>query len=219
MSAVRNACAGPFGVFYSFWIERERLARVVGRALWGIDVRPFYASMEAIRALPDGATVLDVPCGSGVALRALEPGRRVRWVAVDLDDDMLARCRRRVRERGLDPTQVELVYGDMLALPLPDASADLCLAYSGLHMVGDPAAALAECVRCLKPAGALIGSTFLAEGSRRQRMLLGHGERSGRTGPLWSAAELRAQLATAGVEDVSLAPERGLAVFRGRRAA
>jgi len=218
MNEVRNACAGPFGTFYSFWIERERLSRVVGRALWGIDTRPLYASMAAIGRLPDGATVLDVPCGSGVALRGLRRDQRVRWIAVDLDADMLARCRARVRERGLDPDRVELLAADMQALPLPDAAADLCLAYSGLHMVADPAAALREVVRCLKPGGELIGSNFLAAGSRRQRLLLGHGERTGRNGPLWSAGELRAQLVAAGVADVEVAPERGLAIFRGRRA-
>lgn len=217
MSEVRNACAGPFGAFYSFWIERERLSHVVGRALWGIDTRPLYASMAAIGRLPDGATVLDVPCGSGVALRALRPEQRVRWIAVDLDARMLERCAQRVRERGLDPARVELLAADMQALPLPAASADLALAYSGLHMVADPAAALAEVVRCLKPGGELIGSNFLAEGSCRQRLALGHGERTGRNGPLWSADELRARLAAAGVEDVSVAPERGFAVFRGRR--
>jgi len=222
MSEVRNACAGPFGVFYSFWIERERLARVVGRVLWGIDTGPLYASMAAVGRLPDGATVLDVPCGSGVALRALRPHQRVRWIAVDLDADMLARCARRAHARGLDAAggaaaRVELLAADMQALPLPDATADLCLAYSGLHMVGDPAAALRELVRCTKPGGELIGSSFLAAGSRRQRLLLGHGERTGRNGPLWSAGELRAQLAAAGVEQVTVAPARGFAVFRGRR--
>jgi SAM-dependent methyltransferase len=215
MPAVRNAGAGPFGAFYSFWIERQRLSRVVGRALWGIDTRPLYASMAAIAQLPDGATVLDVPCGSGVALRALAPERRIRWIAVDLDTDMLARCERNVRERGLHG--VELVEADMLALPFADASADMCLSYSGLHMVGEPERALAEIVRCLKPGCELIGSTFLAEGSRRQRLLLGHGERTGQNGPLWSGAELRRRLAEAGVEDVSVAPERGFAIFRGRR--
>ncbi len=217
MSEVANVCAGPFGAFYDFYIERPRLAQAIGRAVWGIDLAPLYASMDAIRALPDGATVLDVPCGGGVALRALAPGRRVRWIAVDLDAKMLDRCAQRVRERGLDPASVELVQADMQALPFPDATADLCLGYSGLHMVADPARALSELVRCLKPGSDLVGSTFLAEGARRQRLLLGHGERTGQNGPLWPGAELRAQLAAAGVEDVAIAPERGFAVFRGRR--
>ena len=217
MPEVTNVCAGPFGVFYDFYIERPRLAQLVGRAAWGADIAPLYRSMGAIAALPDGATVLDVPCGGGVALRALRPGQQVRWIAVDVEPKMLARCERRARERGLRDGSFEPLEADMRALPLPDATADLCLAYSGLHMVGEPEAAVAEIVRCLKPGGELCGATFVAEGSRRQRLLLGHGVRTGQNGPLVSVRELRAMLADAGVAELEIAPERGLAIFRGRR--
>lgn len=214
MTEVTNVCAGPFGRFYDVYIERPWLAQLVGRLVWGIDVAPLYRSMAAIAELPDGATVLDVPCGGGVALRALRPGQRVRWIAVDIEPAMLARCERRARERGVD---VELVQADMRALPLPDGCADLVLAYSGLHMVGEPQRAVSELMRCLKPGGELVGSTFLAEGARRQRALLGHGERTGQNGTLVPAAELRAWLEDAGIADVEIAPDRGFAIFRGRR--
>jgi SAM-dependent methyltransferase len=218
MSETANICAGPFGAFYDFYIERPWLAQAIGRTAWGIDVAPLYASMTAIAELPDGATVLDAPCGGGVALRALRPGQRVRWIAVDIEPAMLARFERRARERGLDAAAVELVEADLRALPLADASADLCLSYSGLHMVDEPQAAIAELVRCLKPGGALVGATFLLDGSRRQRLLLGHGVRSDRNGPLCTAAELRGWLQQAGVVDVAVAPEHGFAIFGGRRA-
>jgi SAM-dependent methyltransferase len=219
MPEVTNVCAGPFGAFYDFYIERPWLARAIGRTVWGVDLAPLYASMDAIGRLPDGATIVDAPCGGGVALRGLRPGQHVRWVAVDIDAAMLDRFARRVRERSLgERLAVELVEADMRALPLADGSADLCLSYSGLHMVSDPAAAVAEIVRCLKPGGQLIGSTFLADGARRQRLLLGHGERSGGNGALGTRDELHGWLSTAGLHDVAVAPERGFAVFSGRRA-
>jgi SAM-dependent methyltransferase len=214
-----NVCAGPFGAFYDFYIERPWLAQAIGRLVWGIDVAPMYASMRAVGELAEGATVIDAPCGGGVALRALRPGQRVRWIAVDIEAAMLARCERRASERGVDAGTLELVEADMRALPLPDAGADLCLSYSGLHMVAEPDVALAEIVRCLKPGGELIGSTFLSEGSRRQRLLLGHGVRTGQNGSLCSTAELRGWLRDAGVEQIEVGPERGFAVFRGRRRA
>jgi ubiquinone/menaquinone biosynthesis C-methylase UbiE len=44
---------------------------------------------------------------------------------------MLNRVRRRTSNRGLDP--IETVQADMAALPVSDATADLCrLCYSGL---------------------------------------------------------------------------------------
>jgi len=215
MAEVTNVCAGPFGRFYDFYIERPPVAQLIGRLVWGVDLAPLYRSMAAIAALPDGATVLDVPCGGGVALRGLRPGQQVRWIAVDVEPAMLARCERRARERGV---AVELLQADMRALPLPDATADLALAYSGLHMVGEPRTAVAELARCLAPGGELLGSTFLADGARRQRALLGHGARTGQNGVLVPAAELRGWLEDAGLADVEIAPERGFAIFRGRRA-
>jgi SAM-dependent methyltransferase len=217
MPEITNVCAGPFGAFYDVYIERPWLAQLIGRAAWGADIAPLYRSMAAIAALPDGATVLDVPCGGGVALRALRPGQQVRWIAVDIEPKMLARCERRGRERGLRDGVLELVEADMRALPVPDATADVCLAYSGLHMVGEPQPAVAELVRCLKPGGELLGATFVAEGSRRQKLLLGHGVRTGQNGPLVAARELRAMLEDAGIAELEIAPERGLAIFRGRR--
>lgn len=215
MPEVTNVCAGPFGAFYDIYIERPWLAQLVGRAAWGVDIAPLYRSMATVAALPDDATVLDVPCGGGVALHALRHGQRVRWIAVDVEPKMLARCER--RERGLRDGAIELVEADMRALPLPDACADLCLAYSGLHMVGEPDAAVAEIVRCLKPGGELRGATFVAEGSRRQKLLLGHGVRTGQNGPLIAAGELRGMLEDAGIADVEISPEHGFAIFRGRR--
>jgi SAM-dependent methyltransferase len=218
VSEITNVCAGPFGAVYDVYIERPWLAQLVGRAAWGIDIAPLYRSIDTVGELPDDATVLDVPCGGGVALRGLRPRQRVRWIAVDVEPKMLARCARRARERGLADGAVELLQADMRALPLPDATADVCLAYSGLHMVDEPRAAVTELVRCLKPGGVLRGATFVAEGSRRQRLLLGHGVRTGQNGPLLPARELRALLEGAGVGDVEITPERGLALFRGHRA-
>jgi ubiquinone/menaquinone biosynthesis C-methylase UbiE len=216
---VKNICAGPFGVVYDFYIERPWLAQLIGRAAWGVDIAPLYRSMAAIAELPEGATVLDVPCGGGVAVRAVRPGQQVRWIAVDVEPKMLARFERRAHARGLADGAVELLEADMRALPLPDGCADVCLAYSGLHMVEGAGQAVAELARCLKPGGELRGATFVAEGSRRQRLLLGHGVRSGQNGPLIAAAELRRMLVDAGIADVEIAPERGFAIFRGRRAA
>jgi SAM-dependent methyltransferase len=216
MPEVSNVCAGPFGALYHFYIERPRLAQAIGRAVWGVDLAPLYASMAAIGRLPDGATVLDVPCGGGVALRALRPGQRVRWIAVDIDETMLERFAQRARERS-PGAEVELVRADMRELPIEDASADLCLAYSGLHMVADPQAAIAEIVRCLKPDSELIGSTFLAEGSRRQRRLLQHGQSSGINGVCPPSEDLRGWLVEAGIAAPTIEPDRGFAVFAGRR--
>jgi SAM-dependent methyltransferase len=207
----RNICAGPFGAVYDYYIERPWLARLVLGLMWGVDPRPFYRSLAAVGEVPEGATILDVPCGGGVALRGLRPDQHVCWIGVDVEPAMLHRVRRRAAR--LPSVRTRLIEGDMTALALEDRAADLCLSYGGLHCVPNPEAALAEMTRCLRPGGRLVGSTFLAEGSRRQRLLLRIDD-FGRTG---TADDLRRWLRECGLTDVSVDREDGLVVFSARR--
>lgn len=205
-----NVCAGPFGSFYDFYIERPRLMRLLGRAVWGIDASSLYTSMEAIGRAAPGSTIVDVPCGGGVAFRALSPGQDVRYIAADLCPKMLGRAERRARKRSLD--QVETVAADMCALPFADAEVDLFLSYSGLHMVADPEGAVREIARCLKPGGELVGTTFFADGSRRARALFALGARKGHALPP-RREDLRRWLGSAGLTDVEIGPQPGFAAF------
>lgn len=217
MPAVENACAGPFGALYDFWIERERVARVVGALLWGIDPRPMFASMRAaIAGAPDDSTILDAPCGGGVAFRALHPDRRLRYLALDLDDAMLARARRRAAALRLP--QIEFVAADMRRLPFEDDIVDVCLSYGGLHMIPDAGLALSEIARCLRPGGELFGTTFLADGPLRQRAIFGLGYLTGHVVPSGSARDLERWLELAQLVDVEVGPRRGHALFRARKA-
>jgi ubiquinone/menaquinone biosynthesis C-methylase UbiE len=189
--------------------------QVIGRTLWGIDTSVLYDSIGLLGEVREGSTVLDVPCGGGVALRALPPDRDVRYVAIDIDEAMLERARRCALRRGL--SGVEFVAGDMLALSIDDGQADLVLSYSGLHMVSDPERAVGELARCLKPGGRLLGTTFLAGGARRAQTLLGIGARRGH--PLPPAREdLLRWLTAAGIADAQVGPQPGFAAFSGHRA-
>ena len=162
--------ASPFGVTYSAYAERPWLNRLIALTVWGGDTRRYYESMSAIREVADGGTIVDCPCGAGVALRELDPGENLRYVAVDLSPSMLRRARKRIDRRGL--SRVELIRADATGIPLPDGSTDLFLSYWGLHCFPDPAAALVEAARILKPGGRLVGSTFVrGRDSLRQRLI------------------------------------------------
>lgn len=207
---VANVCAGPFGAFYDFYIERPRLMQAIGRAIWGIDASILYASMKPIEEAGAGAVIADVPCGGGVALRALAPDQDVRYLAADLCPKMLRRARRRAAKRSLQ--QVQVVEADMTDLPFADATVDLFLSFSGLHMIDRPERAVAEIARCLKPGGRLVGTTFLSDGSLRARAIFKAGSYRGHALPP-DRAQLSGWLEDAGLGKVAIGPEPGFTSF------
>lgn len=209
-----NVCAGPFGAVYDFYIERPRLMQMVGRAIWGIDASVLYAGMRSISKLDSGAVIADVPCGGGVAFRALEPGQDVRYLAADLDPKMLRRARRRAEKRSL--RQIEVLQADMSELPFGDGEIDLFLSFSGLHMIGDPSRAVAEISRCLKPGGKVVGTTFLSDCSRRARAIFKAGSYRGHALPP-DRDQVSTWLESAELEEVRLGPQRGFTSFEAAK--
>jgi SAM-dependent methyltransferase len=210
----RRVFDGPFGAVYGSYIRHERLARLIARLAWGSDVRPFYASMDSIGEVPDAGTIIDSPCGSGVAFRGLRPGQRARYLALDLSTKMLERARRYAAE--LDLRQIEFVEADAEALPLEDASADLFLSYFGLHCLSHPDAAVREAARCLRPDGRLVGSTIVL-GERwldRARVRPGVGG----FGAVGTDADLRRWLEEAGLADARVDRRGVFAFFAARKA-
>jgi SAM-dependent methyltransferase len=205
--------ASPFGAVYDFYIWRERLSQLIARFAWHSDVRPFYASMAAIPAAPDGSTIVDAPCGSGVALRALRPEQRVRYLGYDLSADMLRRASRHVQKLGLE--QVELACADTESLPREDGSADLFLSYFGLHCLPDPAAALREAGRCLRPDGRLVGSTIVLGTRPLDRLRVRPGV--GAYGPVGTEADLRGWLMDAGMTKIALDVRGVFSYFEARK--
>lgn len=216
MNREPNICAGPFGTFYDFYIERPWLMRLIGRVLWGIDASVLYESMDPIQRVAPGATIIDVPCGGGVAFRALSPEQDLRFIAADLCPKMLSRAERRARKRSLK--QIEFKVADMTALPFADADADLFLSYSGLHMVEDPEQAVKEIARCLKPGGRVIGTTFLSDESKRAQRIFEMGSRRGHPAAP-SRERLLGWLTSAGFDGATIGPQPGFAAFSGRKRA
>jgi len=107
---------------------------------------------EALAGAP-GRRLADIGGGTGNYARAL---RAEGWdpVVVDRQPEMLARA----AAKGL-----ETIEADARRLPLADASVDAAMLVSMLHHVEDPAAALAEAQRILRPGGRLALMVFTRE--------------------------------------------------------
>jgi len=179
----------------------------VSRVVWGGDTRPYYASMAAAGEAPAGGTIVDCPCGAGPAMRAIPA--EVKYVGVDLSPSMLRRARERAARRGL--ANAEFVEADAAAIPLPADFADLLFCFWGLHCFPDPAAALLEAARILRPGGRIVGSSFLrGKETLRQRFFIR--PHVGDFGPLGAQTEIESWLAAAGL-DLTSAKRSGQFLF------
>lgn len=145
-------------------------------------------AVEALGEI-DGATVLDVGCGTGRNFPLLVPrvGARGRIVGIDYSNGMLERARRRVDARGWP--NVELIRGDAVTLENVPDPVDAVVSVWCLGIVYDLEAALERIIDVLRPGGALAILDF--QRTRPERGWLR------RLYPLYSAALIRAGIDTA----------------------
>ncbi len=92
--------------------------------------------------LPHGSTVLDLACGTGDFCKGLA-GAGLRPVGIDLSYGMLAAAR----------TEVALVQGDALRLPVPDAAVDGVTCGFALRNFKELGPFFAELARVVRPGG------------------------------------------------------------------
>lgn len=151
----RPVFARTVGASYDWAMGQESAARRFGRLVMGADVDRVYRAMDLIGAMPDRSAILDVPCGGGIAMGRLRSDQLVRYVGLDISAPMLEVARRRIPAVHRD--RISIIEGSIEAMPFDDGEFDLCVCFNGLHCVPEPATAVAEIARCLRPGGRLIG--------------------------------------------------------------
>lgn len=115
--------------------------------------------------LESGQTVVDL--GSGAGLDAFVARRTVgetgRVIGVDFAPEMVAKATANAEQLGFD--NVSFIEGDIEAIPLEAATADVVLSNCVLNLVPDKARAFAEIHRILQPGGHFTVSDIVSEGT------------------------------------------------------
>src|SRR5688500_13099405 len=143
---------------------RKGFSQVDGQAdpsmlIAGMDATAQWPAVQRLRSwerdrlgVAAGCAVLDVGCGTadvlaGLAAVATAQGRAV---GVDASEQMLAVAQQRARAAGVS---LDLRVGDATELDFEDGSFDVVRSERTLQWVSDPARAVAEMVRVLRPGG------------------------------------------------------------------
>jgi SAM-dependent methyltransferase len=158
-----------------------------------------FGAASHLQALPglldDGWVVGDLGCGTGHVASALAPFV-ARVVAVDRSGEMLEAARGRLS----DVSNVELKRGELESLPIADESLDAATLLLVLHHLADPAAALLEAARVLKPEGRLVIADMLPHDREEYRHQMGH---------VWlgfSGDQMHGLLGAAGFDRIRIVP-------------
>jgi len=168
--------------------------------VWSGYIRATTEALLAEAHLAPGERVLNVGCGTGgLEARALaeRPGQSI--TGVDLAEKMLAAARRKTQ----DAPGARFVQADAHDLPFADDSFDVVMSASTLHYLADPAAALSEGARVVRPGGRVAVLDWCRDfrAMRWMDALLRRVDPAHRC--VFTTAELRALLREAG-----LAPKR-----------
>ena len=124
------------------------------------ELEPAAVAVVERAALRPGEAVIDLACGTGnAALIAASLGARV--VGVDAAPRLLDVARERARASGVE---IDFREGDLLDLPVADGAADLVISVFGVIFATDPAGALGEIRRIVRPRGRVLLSAWVPAG-------------------------------------------------------
>ncbi len=151
--------------------SREFFATAAGQ--WDALRSELFGRTAGLAALPglldETWTVGDLGAGTGELAASLAPFVG-RVIGVDASRPMLAAARRRLAAHD----NVELRAGELEALPLGDGELDAAVLFLVLHHVVEPARALGEVHRVLKPGGRVLIVDMTAHEREEYRQRMGH---------------------------------------------
>ena len=149
----------------------EELADVPQRA---IDGALGVANHLRHATIEPGETILDLGCGAGIdtVLAARRTGPQGRVLALDFLPEMLERTAVAAAEAGLG--NVELVEGELEAIPLPDGSVDQVISNGVINLAPRKRRVLAECARVLTANGKLCVSDLTVDDEELPPEILTH---------------------------------------------
>ena len=144
---------------FQFSAEKRRVQAQFGQNARHYRDEPLFAAGDDLSFMititrPTGnERLLDVGTGAGHTALAFAPHVR-HGTGLDLTEEMVETATQLARKRGIE--NVTFLRGDAEALPFPDGSFELVTCRLAAHHFPNPAQAVREAARVMKPGGRLL---------------------------------------------------------------
>jgi len=115
--------------------------------------------------IASGEKVVDLGCGAGadLCIAALLVGNQGRAIGIDITPAMVAKAEKAAKDLGL--TNVDVRLGDIAALPLENASADVVISNGSINLSSHKSCVFKEVFRVLRPGGRFQFADMVRDGA------------------------------------------------------
>ncbi|MCB9638158.1 MAG: arsenite methyltransferase [Myxococcales bacterium] len=191
---------GPEAISTALGYRSEEIAQVPQGANMGLGC----GNPQAIAALKEGETVLDLGSGAGFDsfLAAKQVGQKGRVIGVDMTPEMVKRARANA-EAG-DFPQVEFREGLIEALPVEDDTVDVVISNCVINLSPEKPQVFREAYRVLRAGGRLAISDVVALQPLPTEMREAIGLIAGCVGQSAEVQEIEGWLREAGFVDIQV---------------
>ena len=195
------ACCGPSpDASLALGYSSEDLEAVPEGANMGLGC----GNPQAIAALREGETVLDLGAGGGFDcfLAAKQVGTSGHVIGVDMTPDMVSKARANAEKMGT--ANVDFRLGEIEHLPVADDTVDVIISNCVINLSPDKGAVFRDAFRVLKAGGRLAISDVVATSELPEKMRNDIAALAGCMAGTATVATLEQLLRDAGFEDITI---------------
>jgi len=173
----------------------------------GVNMGLGCGNPQAIAALKNGETVLDLGSGGGFDcfLAAQEVGESGQVIGVDMTPEMLSKARKNAHKSGY--FNVEFRLGEIEHLPVENSSVDVIISNCVINLSPEKIKVFKEAFRVLKPGGRLAISDVVATAELPENVMADMGYFTGCMSGASMVTDIEKMLIHAGFTEVNIKPK------------